>query len=222
MLFLSSLHIILFISSILFQDNFNDGTADDWFTVGPPSYSVEGNRYHFSGGGAVNDATSYRGDSGETMSTNDYCARTDVDIDVGILGGLMVRYSEEGEYNMMLVLNNSSQSLNLYRWYWTSIELIDSYSLPVQSGTTYRVKFQCVDNTFSGRAWVMEDPEPEEWFVSTTDTLSRNGAVALFAAGTSKIAKTVYLSCFFDNVVVETAEPYSLSQTTWADIKAVF
>ena len=214
---ISSLHILLFISSILFQDNFNDGNADDWFTVGPSSYSVEGNRYHFSGGGAVNDATSYRGENGEVMSTADYCARTDVDIDVGTLGGLMVRYSEEGLYNMMLVLNNSSQSLNLYRWYWNSIELIDSHPLPVQTGATYRVKFQCFENTFSGKSWRIEEPEPEEWFVSTTDTLARNGAVALFSAGTSK---TVYLSCFFDNVVVEEPYPYALSQSTWAAIKA--
>lgn len=221
-MFTSSIHIILLISTVLFQDNFNDGNADDWFTVGPSSYSVEGNRYHFSGGGAVNDATSYRGDLGETMSSPDYSARTDVDIDVGILGGLMVRYSENGLYNMMLVLNNASQSLNLYRWYWTSIELIDSYSLPVQAGTTYRVKFQCIGNTFSGKSWIMEEPEPEEWFVSTTDTLARNGSVALFAAGTSKTDDLVYLSCYFDNVVVTEPYPFSLAQSSWASIKTTF
>lgn len=221
-MFISSLHILLFISSILFQDNFNDGNADGWFTVGPSTYSVEGNRYHFSGGGAVNDATSYMGDSGETMSIADYSARTDVDIDVGNLGGLMVRYSEEGEYNMMLVLNHPSQSLNLYRWYWTSIELLDSYTFPVEIGTTYRVKFQCIGNTFSGKSWRIEEAEPTEWFVSATDTLSRNGAVALFAAGTSKKDNMVYLSCYYDNVVVEDPIPFALNQSSWATIKATF
>lgn len=208
--------------SIFFQDDFNDGNADGWFTVGPSEYSVEGGRYHFSGGGAVNDATSYRGDLGEEMSTSDYSMVSDVEIDVGSLGGMMVRYREDGEYNLLLVLSLPGQSLNLYRWYWSSIELIDSYSFPVQTGSTYRVRFQCSGDMFAGRAWYPEEPEPEEWFVSTSDTLSEPGSAALFAAGVFKDSSRVYLSCFFDNAVVETPEPWHLESDTWAGLKLLF
>ncbi len=78
---------------------------------------------------------------------------------------------------------------------------------------------QCSGNTFAGKAWLPSESEPEFWFVSTTDTLSRPGAAALFTAGTSKEGIDVYLSCFFDNVVVETPEPWALNSYTWAAIK---
>ena len=216
-----ALFIIAMVSTVLFQDDFNDGNADGWFTVGPSNYQVQDGRYHFSGGGAVNDATSYRGDSGEEMSSADYSMTTDVEIDVGIFGGMMVRYSEDGLYNLMLVLSIPHQALNMYRWHWSSIELLDSYSIPVQAGTTYTMKMQCSGNTYAGRAWLPGESEPDEWFVSTTDTLTRNGSAALFTAGTSKELTDVYLSCFFDNVLVETPEPWALTQTTWAGIKYI-
>lgn len=216
-----SFAICYLLATVLFQDDFNDGNADGWYTVGPSNYQVQNERYHFSGGGAVNDATSYRGDTGEVMSTPDYSVCADVEIDVGIFGGMMTRYSENGLYNMMLVLSVPHQALRLYRWHWSSIELIESYSFPVQAGTTYTMKMQCSGNTFAGRAWLPGESEPEEWFVSATDTLSRPGATALFAAGTSKDPTDVYLSCFFDNVAVETPEPWVLTQSTWAGIKSL-
>jgi len=217
---LTGMMAILFaVSTIFFQDDFTDGDAFGWYTVGPSDYDVHEGRYHFSGGGAVNDATSYRGDEGETMSTSDYSMCADTEIDVGIFGGMMLRYSEGGEYNMMLVLSLPHQALNLYRWHWTSIELIDSYPLTVQAGTTYRMRMQCDGSSFTGRAWIPWESEPENWFVFASDTLSREGAAALFAAGTSKQVYDVYLSCFFDNVVVESSTPLMLTQTTWAGIK---
>lgn len=213
---------ILFLgSTVLFQDNFDDGNADGWFTVGPSGYQVQDGRYHFSGGGAVNDATSYRGETGEEMSTPDYSMRTDVEIDVGIFGGMMVRYSEDGLYNMMLVLSVPHQALNLYRWHWYSIELIESFSFPVQTGVTYSMRMQCSGDTIAGRAWLPGEDEPEEWFVAATDSLSRSGAAALFTAGTSKESTDVSMSCFFDNVVVETPEPWALTQTSWAGVKVL-
>ncbi len=214
--------ILILMSSILFQDDFNDGNADGWFTVGPSTYTVLNQRYNFNGGGAVNDATSYRGDTGEFMSTSDYSMTTDVEIDVGIFGGLMVRYSEDGLYNLMLVLSIPHQALRLYRWHWSSIELLDSYAFPVQTGATYTVRMQCSGNTFAGRAWIQTESEPENWFVSATDTVSRSGSAALFTAGLSKNPTDVSMSCFFDNVVVESPEPWALTQTTWAGIKTLF
>jgi hypothetical protein len=214
--------VLLAASTIFFQDNFSDGTAEDWYTVGPSSFEVLDGRYHFSGGGAVNDATSYRGDAGGVMSTADYSMCTDVDIDVGIFGGMMIRYSEDGQYNMMLVLSLPHQALNLYRWYFTSIELVDSYPFTVESGITYRMRMQCSGNSFTGRAWLPEESEPYTWFVSASDTLTRPGAAALFSAGTSKHSQDIYMSCFFDNVVVESPEPWALAQTTWAWIKSLY
>jgi hypothetical protein len=207
-------------ATVFFQDDFNDGNADGWYTVGPSNFQVQNGWYNFNGGGAVNDATSYRGDSGEEMGTADYSMRTDIIIDVGVFGGMMVRYSEEGLYNMMLVLSVPHQTLRLYRWHWSSIELLDSYYFPVQTGTAYTVRFQCSGNVFAGRAWLPGEPEPEEWFVFATDTLTRNGSAALFSAGTSKQFTDVYMSCFFDNVTVETPEPWEFTHTTWAQIKS--
>ncbi len=51
--------------------------------------------------------------------------------------------------------------------------------MPVETGKTYRVRFQCQGDTFAGRAWEPGDEEPADWFVSATDTLSRPGAAAL-------------------------------------------
>jgi len=215
-----SVTLLVLTASVFFQDNFNDGNADGWYTVGPSNFQVQSGWYNFNGGGAVNDATSYRGDSGEQMSTADYSMRTDVIVDVGIFGGMMVRYSEDGLYNLMLVLSVPHQALRLYRWHWSSIELIDTYGFSVKRGTAYSVRFQCSGNTFAGRAWLPGEPEPEEWFVSTTDTLTRSGSAALFSAGTSKQVTDVYMSCFFDNVTVETPEPWALTQATWAQVKS--
>ncbi|OPX28665.1 MAG: hypothetical protein B1H09_07500 [Gemmatimonadaceae bacterium 4484_173] len=214
-----SVTLLLLTAAVFFQDDFNDGNADGWYTVGPSNYQVQNGWYNFSGGGAVNDATSYRGDAGEQMSTADYSMLTDVIVDVGIFGGMMVRYSEDGLYNMMLVLSVPHQALRLYRWHWSSIELLDSYSFSVQTGTAYTARFQCSGNSFTGKAWLQGEAEPENWFVSATDTLTRSGSAALFCAGTSKQFTDVYMSCFFDNVTVETPEPWALSQTTWAGIK---
>ena len=208
--------------SVFFQDDFNDGSADGWFTVGPSEFAVEDGWYHFSGGGAVNDATSYRGDIGELMSTADYSMTADVKIDVGTFGGMMVRYREEGDYNMLLVLSLPGQSLNLYRWYFDSIELLDSHPMTVSENTPLRVRFQCSGNIFAGRAWNPGETEPEEWFVSSSDTLSQPGSCALFSAGVFKEGSRVYMSCYFDNALVETPEPWSLLPETWGMIKTLF
>jgi hypothetical protein len=208
--------------SVFFQDDFNDGNADGWYTVGPSDFAVEDGRYHFSGGGAVNDATSYRGDLGEIMSTADYSMTADVEIDVGTFGGMMVRYREEGAYNLLLVLSLPGQSLNLYRWYFSSIELVDSYPMTVSADTPLRVRFQCLGNEFAGRAWVPGETEPEEWFVSTADTISQPGSAALFSAGVFKGGSRVYMSCYFDNTVVQTPEPWSLRPNTWGILKTMF
>lgn len=155
----------------------------------------------------MNDATSYRGDLGEVMSTADYSMVSDVEIDVGTFGGMLLRYDKDGGYNLMLVLGAPQQKLVLYRWHFTYIEQLDSHPMPVETGKTYRVRFQCQGDTFAGRAWEPGDEEPADWFVSATDTLSRPGAAALFAAGVSGGDERVYLSCFFDDVTVESPEP---------------
>lgn len=215
-----TLSIILFAAStVLFQDDFNDGNADGWFTTGAFTYQVLDGRYHFSGGESGNNPRSYRGDIGIEMSTPDYSVMMDAEIEVGILIGIMTRYWEDGLYNMMLVLSIPGQSLNLYRWHWSSIELLDSYPFPVQAGTTYRMKMQCSGDTFAGRVWLPVEDEPELWFVTASDSLSRPGAAALYAARAPNDPTDIYLSCFYDNVVVETPEPWALTQRTWAAIK---
>ena len=78
---------------------------------------------------------------------------------------------------------------------------------------------QCSGSTIAGRAWLPTENEPANWFVSAPDTLTRSGSAALFTAGVSKNPTDVSLSCFFDNVVVEIPEPWSLTQQTWAGIK---
>ena len=238
--------VLVAFASVLFQDDFSDGNADGWFQVGSPDYTVENSQYHFSGGGAVNDATSYRGEQGETMSTPDYSLTSDVRIDVGTFGGCMVRYRQDGPYNLLLVLGLPQQSLNLYRWHWDSIELLDSYSMTVLEDTYYTIRFQCSENTFSGRAWETGMAEPDDWQVWSQDTLSTPGAAALFCAGVFKSSGSaqdecsatfngnsfcagvfkggsrVYMSCWFDNVIVEDPEPWALIPFTWAEIKTVF
>ncbi len=212
---------LLLICSVFFQDDFNDGNADGWYTVGPSVFQVEDGRYHFSGGGSVNDATSCRGDTGETMSVNDYSMTASVEIEVGTFGGMMVRYCETGDYNLLLVISLPGQSLNLYRWYFDSIELLDSHPIAVTADEPLMVRFQCLGNGFYGRAWIPGEPEPEGWQVSASDTLSRNGSAALFSAGVFKGVSRIYMSCFFDDVVVETPEPVSFRPLTWGGLKAL-
>lgn len=214
--------LFLTLLSVFFQDDFNDGNDDGWYTVGPSVFAVEDGRYHFSGGGAINDATSYRGDLGEVMSVTDYSMIADVEIDVGTFGGMMVRYRENGAYNLLLVLSLPGQSLNLYRWYFSSIELIDSHPMTVSPDTPLRVRFQCSGNQFAGRAWTMGEAEPEEWFVTAADTLSEPGSAALFSAGVYKGDSRVYMSCYFDNALVEDPEPWSLRSNTWGILKTLF
>lgn len=209
-------------ASILFQDNFNDGNADGWTEVTSSDYTVENSQYHFSGGGAINDATAYRGDLGGTMSTADYSLCTEVSIDVGTFGGCMVRYREDGPYNLLLVLGLPQQSLNLYRWHWDSIELLASYPMTVIEDDWYTVKFQCYESTFTGMAWETGSAEPDDWMVWAQDTLSTPGAAALFCAGVFKANSRISMSCWFDNVVVESPEPWALQPFTWAEIKAGF
>ncbi len=214
--------ILTAFAAVLFQDNFSDGNADGWFQVGSSDYTVEDAQYHFYGGGAVNDATSYRGEQGETMSTQDYSLTSDVRIDVGTFGGCMVRYREDGPYNLLLVLGLPQQSLNLYRWHWNSIELLDACPMTVIEDTYYTVRFQCNGNTFSGRAWETGTSEPLEWSVWAQDTLSAPGSAALFCAGVFKEEPRVYMSCWFDNVIVEDPEPWALVPFTWTEIKTGF
>ncbi|PIE51957.1 hypothetical protein CSA37_09270 [Candidatus Fermentibacteria bacterium] len=216
---LSALIMAVLCSGVIFQDDFNDGNAEGWHEVGPSNFQVSDGWYHFWGGGAVNDATSFRADQGETMSTENYVITHDVKIDVGTFGGCMVRYREEGEYNIMLVLGLPQQKLLLYRWYWNSIELVDSQPFQVEENVSYTVCFQCSGETFSGKAWETGSPEPGQWMVTAQDTLSASGAAALFTAGVFSKDTDVSMSCYFDNVTVEDAEPSEFSQRTWAGIK---
>lgn len=212
----------LTVVSLFFQDDFDDGNADGWFTVNSSTYEVIDGRYRFSGGGAINDATSYRGDLGQVMSSPDYSMTSLVEIDVGTFGGMMVRYREDGPYNLLLVLDLPGQSLKLYRWYFDSIELLDSHPMAVYSGDTYSVRFQASGNLFTGKAWPEGESEPSGWQVSTTDTLSCAGAAALFSAGVFKDHPSILMSCYFDDVFVEDPEPGGFSQASWGEVKGGF
>lgn len=220
---MTSLSVLLCISSILFQDDFNDGNADGWFTVGTADYTVEDNKYHFTAGTGIYQAISYRGETGETMSIADYCVTVDIEPNVGLFHGLSVRYSEDAQFNLMLVLCPQEQTLHILRYSFYSLIAIDTYEMPIQAESTYRLKFQCDGTIFSGKAWDVEESEPEEWLVSTPyPPITDNGSVALFAFAYSKSPLTITLSSFFDNVVAEESIPYALTQSSWAAIKATF
>ena len=221
---IASLSVLLCISSILFEDDFNDGNADGWFTVGAADYIVVDNKYHFMSGTEANIATSYRGETGETMSTADYCLAADIEPELGIYHGLTVRYSEGAQLNLMLVLAPGEQSLQILRVTPQSIIPLAEYEMPIQTENTYRLKFQCNETTFSGKAWAIEEPEPEDWCVSFDyPPITDNGSAGLFTfAVLVNRPSTVIMSSYFDNVVVEEPYPYSLSQSTWALIKATF
>lgn len=205
-------------STVLFYDDFDDGTADGWHEVSMVEYDVVDGMYRMWGGYEENHGISFNGDSSGYMSIPDYSARIMVLPEIGTFFGMMVRFREEAPYNLMLVLGEPHQSLRLYRWHWSSIELLDYEPFDVHAGEEYWMRFETSGPDYRGRAWTGgPGEEPDEWMVSSADTLSRPGSVALFCAGLADVS----LSCSFDDVEV-TDIPQELSPVTWASVKTSF
>jgi len=206
-------------SATLFYDDFDDGTAEGWHEISMVEYEVVDGMYWMHGGYEENHGISFNGDATGFMSTPDYSSTCIVLPETGTFFGMMTRFREDAPYNLMLVLSEPHQSLRLYRWHWSSIEILDYELFEVSLGEEYRVRFEVSGTDYRGRAWTGgPEDEPDEWMVSASDTLIAPGSVALFCAGLSVDAS---LSCRFDDVDV-TSIPEELSSDTWAALKRSF
>jgi len=208
----------LSVSATLFYDDFNDGTADGWHEISMVEYEVVDGMYWMHGGYEENHGISFNGDAAGFMSVPDYSATCLVLPETGTFFGMMIRFREDTPYNLMLVLSEPHQSLRLYRWHWTTIEILDHQPFEVNLGQEYRIRFEVSGTDYRGRAWTDDSAdEPDWWMVSATDSLSAPGSVALFCAGLSDAS----LSCLFDDVDV-TGIPEGFNTATWAVLKTLF
>jgi hypothetical protein len=204
-------------AQVLFQDDFDDGDAQGWHEISMVNYDVVDGMYRMYGGYEENHGITFNGDDNGYMSTADYSTTCMIVPETGSFFGMMMRFSEANQHNIMIVLSDLHQDLRIYSWHLYGITLLDSESFPVEMNQQYWMRFEVLGDVFRGRAWTGgPGQEPDQWMVSAVDSLSLPGSVALFCAGLPY--GKVSLSCRFDDVTVSV--PVSeFSQGTWGSIK---
>jgi hypothetical protein len=209
-------------TDVLFSDDFNDGNADGWFELNMIEYEVVDSMYYFHGGYEENHGISFNGDNAGFMSVPDYSAMCSVILETGYFIGMLTRFSEIAEYNLMLVLCPPTSELRLYSWHWTGLVLMDDAYFPVEYGQQYWLRFEAEGIHYRGKAWSGEPgDEPGTWMVSADDAgVTGAGSIALFCVGVSSDEKA-NLSGLFDDVVVSDPIPSVLQSGTWGCLKAI-
>jgi hypothetical protein len=203
-----------------FSDDFDDGNADGWVEISMIEYEVVDGMYYFHGGYQENHGISFNGDNLGFMSVPDYSASCRVILETGYFIGMLIRFREDVDYNLMLLLCPPEQKLRLYRWYWSGTILLDQVSFPVNYDEEYWLRFEVEDDLFRGKAW-SGDPgdEPSSWMVSTQDSsVTWPGSLGLFCVGINSRGKAS-LSGRFDDVTVTDPIQSILSSGTWACLK---
>lgn len=204
---------------VLFQDDFNDGNADGWHEISMIEYDVVDGMYRMYGGYEENHGISYNGDDQGYMSTPDYSSVCRIVPQTGVFFGMLVRFSEENNYNIMIVLSMQHQSMRIYKWDWGDIYLLDDEPFAVEPDQEYWIRCEVAGEFFGGKAWTGDLwDEPDDWLVSASDTLSSPGSLALWCTG---ITSDVSLSCMFDDVQI-TVPISALKSSTWAEVKGAF
>ncbi|MEN8209852.1 MAG: hypothetical protein ABFR50_11450 [Candidatus Fermentibacteria bacterium] len=215
----------LSLGDILFEDDFNDGNADDWYEY-PTTATYQVNdslRYEMSYFGTGDDyALSCRGDvDPTTMSVEDYSVRVEV---IGHwpthFAGPEVRLSSDNtSYGFYLDWSLNYCYIGKYTTSgWTT--LTRHYSTSLKYDVSYWLRFECEGNTLRAKVWQgTVGDEPPVWLLSCVDyDFLNNGCMAL---GTGGNYPEWDFNAEFDNVLVtDPLGPAALEQTTWGSIKA--
>ncbi len=208
------------VGEVLFSDDFEDGNADGWNEISLIEYEVVDGMYYFHGGYEENHGLSFNGDDLGFMSIADYSVRCRMIIETGYFIGLFVRFREDVEYNLILMLCPPEQELRLYSWHWVGLILLDQISFPMNYDEEYWMRFEVENDLFRGRVWSGEPgDEPSSWMVSAQDSaVTWPGSFALFCVGISSDGKAS-LSGRFDDVTVTDPLPAVFEGCTWGFLK---
>lgn len=202
---------------VLLQDDFDDGNADGWHEISMVNYDVVQGMYRMYGGYEENHGISFNGDDSGYMSTPDYSAVCRMIPETGVFFGMMCRFSEDSDYNIMIILSHQHQRLMIFKWDWYGIYVLDDVPFSVQLFQEYWLRCEVQGDVFRGRAWTGGlSAEPTDWMVQAADSLSVPGSIALFCVGLPY--DLVSLSCRFDDVTVTDVSSV-LTGMTWAGVK---
>lgn len=168
----------------LFEDNFEDGAADGWATVGG-SWSIGTEEsLAFAQNGLYGEAIAYTGEA----SWTDYTLEADVKVKkLGGNGGILFRYQDANNFYMFR-LNDTGSTADLYKKTGGSLQMLASVPVTVNPNQVYRLKATVQGASITGS-------------VDGTNLISWTGSGAELASG--KIGLRVHSGmASFDNVRV--------------------
>jgi len=211
-------------AEILFQDNFDDGDANDWIVARnmqwsnqsqpcynsgfPTNWEVKDGRYGISINGPSCVTESMPTNNVWNLEWNDYIIETDITFEKGVDGNIAFRYSGAPNYNwygyhFLIQLTPSNSSVVLQRVYNTNLYSNEAkYFLSHEE--TYHIK-------------IVVNGEHIQLFVDDNLVLDYPDAGGRFPTGRIALQASVgavpYSEVWFDNVVVRSIDEPEPSPT---------
>ena len=214
----------LICAEVLVEDDFNDGDADGWLEMPTgATYEVVEGRYHFYQ--ASTDtvyAGSVTGDLYGSMSVADYSVLASVEIETGLMGGLVARFDMfTGNGYLLSLLTEGGGVVSINRLDQGSATILGYALTEVSLEQEYWVRFEAADSLLGAKVWTGDvSDEPEAWNLTVADeTFSEPGSAGLFGLDTPG-AKAVEMDVWFDDFLVDDVLTLDLPASTWGGIKA--
>jgi len=216
--------VALIYAEVLVEDDFNDGTADGWLEMPTgATYEVVDGRYHFYQASTDSVyAGSVTGDLYGSMSVADYSIRAEVEIDAGLLGGVVSRFDMFTASGYMLSLLTDGGGVIAINRIDQGEAIAIAYTLTeIAYGQKYWVRFEAADSLLGAKVWTGEAAdEPETWNLTVVDeTYGEPGSAGLFGLDIPG-ARAVEMDVWFDDFLVEDVLTLDLPASTWGGIKA--
>lgn len=154
------------------------------------------------------------------MSVPDYTFGAKVVMDPGRLIGLVVRFSYTEDHVYILGLAEEFGGLALAIGDEFGFTPLDTYSVTVEYGQPYWMRFEINGNLLGGKIWTgTPGDEPSEWMVTASDgSITDPGSIGLFGMAPSETSLAL-MECRFDDVEVTDDVTLELSGETRGSIK---
>lgn len=215
-------------STVLVDDDFNDGNADGWFEIPTgASYTVDAGRYCFTHTAPDTVwADSWISDLVGGMSISDYSCRVNFIANEGDMFGITGRGNIaliQG-YGLFVIIDGTVNYLGIVKIEGVGQgQLLAVKTVSFSYGQEYWLRFEMNGNLIGGKYWTGNaGDEPVVWDLTVTDNSYQDpGVFALFGYDCNT-GSSASMDVSFDDVEITDETTLDLQNSSWASIKSLF
>ena len=210
-------------AEVLLEDDFDDGDADGWLELPTgATYQVTDGRYNFlQTSSDTVYAGSVTGDLYGAMSVPDYSVLAKVEIEAGIMAGLLSRFDFFSASGYLVsLLTESGGILAINRLDQGVPEILGYTVVQIVPEQEYWVRMEVAEGQIGAKIWTGGvSQEPANWNLTVMDaTYSDAGSVGLFSMDVPE-GGVADMNAWFDDFSVEDETSLDFIGSTWGGIK---